>query len=235
MEKDDGELDPFQANTSYFLVEWQMFKGEPERASALLGAAEKVRVDRVLDIGCGAGQEMLPFVEAGATGIGMDANPEAGIIGRDMFAREKLSDRANFLVGTGNNLPFADQSFDVLICRVALMYMDNKAALAEMSRTLRPGAILFLKYHSPAYYGWKFVNGLREGYVKSAIHASRVLCTGLVYHLTGKQFFGRLTAGGEIFQTRRKLRRELARVGLRFLEEMPDSNIQTPSFVIRKG
>jgi SAM-dependent methyltransferase len=233
-ESDMGRVDPFRADSNYFTTEWEMFKADPERAAALLKTAQTIRVDRVLDIGCGAGQEMLPFVAAGARGIGIDLTSAAGVTGRAMFARENLSERVNFLVGSGTQLPFDDSTFDVLICRVALMYMDNKAALAEMSRILRPRSILILKYHGPAYYCRKFVDGLRGGYFKSAIHASRVLCTGFVYQLTGRQFFGRLTAGGEIFQTRRTLSRELANVGLRLSAEMPDSNIQTPSFVIIK-
>jgi ubiquinone/menaquinone biosynthesis C-methylase UbiE len=227
-------MESFRADSNYFRVEWEMFKADPGRASALLDATHKIRVERVLDIGCGAGQEMLPFVAAGATGVGIDLTPDAGLTGREMFARERLSDRVNFLVGSGTNMPFEDGSFDVLICRVALMYMDNKAALAEMSRVLRPRSILLLKYHGPAYYCWKFVGGVRGGYFKSSIHAIRVLFAGVVYQLTGKQFFGRLTAAGEIFQTRRTFRRELAKVRLRLLAEMPDSNIQTPSFVIVK-
>lgn len=229
-----SDMDPFLADSNYFTAEWEMFKADPERASALLEAAQTIRVERVLDIGCGAGQEMLPFVAAGARGVGIDLTPAAGVTGRAMFEREKLSEKVNFLVASGTKLPFSDSTFDVLICRVALMYMDNKAALAEMSRILRPRSILVLKYHGPAYYCRKFLDGLRNGYFMSAIHASRVLCTGFVYQLTGRQFFGRLTAAGEIFQTRRTLRRELATVGLRLLAEMPDSNIQTPSFVITK-
>lgn len=233
-ERDDSDMDPFRADSNYFTIEWEMFKANPERASALLEAAQKVRVERVLDIGCGAGQEMLPFVASGASGFGIDLTPDAISTGRAMFAREQLSERVNFLVGSGTEMPFEDSTFDVLICRVALMYMDNKAALAEMSRILRPKSILFLKYHGPAYYRRKFMDGLRSGYFKSSIHASRVLCTGIAYQLTGTQFFGRLTAAGEIFQTRRTFQRELTKVGLRLLAEMPDSNIQTPSFVIIK-
>jgi SAM-dependent methyltransferase len=227
-------MDSFRADSNYFAVEWEMFKANPTRASSLLDATKKIHVERVLDIGCGAGQEMLPFVAAGAMGVGVDLIPDAGMMGRLLFAKEQLSERVNFLIGSGSNMPFEEGTFDVLICRVALMYMDNKAALAEMSRVLRPQSILFLKYHGPVYYCSKFVDGLRHGYFKSAIHAIRVLCTGFVYQLTGKQFFGRLTAAGEIFQTKRTIRRELLSVGLRPLAEMPDSNIQTPSFVIIK-
>ena len=233
-EQADSDLNQFNADAKYFRVEWEMFVADQGRALALLHAARSVSVSRVLDIGCGSGQEMLPFVEGGAHGFGMDINPAAGTTGREMFEQEKLSERVNFIVGSGAKLPFPDKSFEVLICRVALMYMNQELAFDEMSRVMRPGSILFLKYHSPFYYFQKLVDGLRYGYFNSAIHASRVICAGLIYQFTGKQSFGRLTAGGEIFQTRRTIRRELNKVRLKYLSEMPDSNHQTPSFVIVK-
>ena len=131
-------MDSFRADSNYFTVEWEMFKANPRRTSSLLDATKQIRVERVLDIGCGAGQEMLPFVAAGAMGVGIDLTPDAGITGRLLFAKEQLSERVNFVLGSGNDIPFKESTFDVLICRVALMYMDNKAALAEMSRVLRP-------------------------------------------------------------------------------------------------
>ena len=228
-------MDPFNADSDYFSVEWEMFKADPTRASALMEATGPIRVERVLDVGCGCGQEMLPFVSAGATGIGMDLSRDAVLTGGRMFAGEKLSGTVRFLLGSGETMPFKDESFDVLICRIALMYMDNKAALAEMSRVSRRESRLFLKYHSHAYYLRKLMDGLLGGNFRSSIHACRVLGAGFVYQLTGRQFFGRLTAGGEIFQTRRTFSRELAKVGLRLAAEMPDSNLLTPSFVIVKG
>ena len=228
-------MDPFKADSDYFLVEWEMFKADPTRASALLEASGPIHVERVLDVGCGCGQELLPFVSAGATGIGMDLNRDAVLTGRRMFAGEKHSGKVRFLLGSGETMPFEDESFDVLICRIALMYMDNKAALAEMSRVSRPKTRLFLKYHSAAYYFRKFLDGLFGGSFRSSIHACRVLGTGFVYQLTGRQYFSRLTAGGEIFQTRRTFSRELAKVGLRLAAEMPDSNALTPSFLIVKA
>ena len=228
-------MDHFRANADYFLVEWELFINDPDRAAVLLNATNSIRVKRVLDVGCGCGQEMLPFVTAGATGIGVDHNPDAVFTGRRMFAEEKVTGTVEFLIANGDKMPFADDSFDVLICRIALMYMDNKAALAEMSRLTRARSVLFVKYHSPSFYFWKLIDGIRGGNFSSSVHACRVLSTGFIYQLTGKQFSGRLTAGGEIFQTRRTLERELTKVGLRLSKEMPDSNIQTPSFMIVKA
>ncbi len=67
---------------NYALTEWKKFQAEPHRREALLKATEKIEVRRVLDIGCGAGQEMLPFAARGAKTVGLDFMPEVGQVGR---------------------------------------------------------------------------------------------------------------------------------------------------------
>ena len=211
-----------------------MFQRDPSRRAALMKATAEVQVKRVLDIGCGAGQELLPFVMQGARAVGVDLSVEAARFGKEMLVQSGYGDTADFLSASGSELPFTDECFDVLICRVALMYMDQKAALREVSRVMRTGGRFLLKYHASSYYISKFWSGLKTRSPKSSIHALRVLASGYIYHLTGKQPMGRLTPGGEIFQTRESLKREFASLKLRIIGEMPDSNNQTPSLVITK-
>ncbi len=75
-------------------------------------------------------------------------------------------------------------AFDVLICRIAIMYMNIKLALREMERVLRPGGMFFLKYHAPTYYLSKFSEGLKNGSVLSSVHAARCLLMGYSYEKT---------------------------------------------------
>ncbi len=129
----------YSGYNDYAAAEWKKFQSEPQRREALLKATENIEVRNVLDIGCGAGQEMLPFVARGAKVVGIDVMPEVGQIGREMFAAEGFGEKVEFVRASGHRLPFADDAFDVLICRIALMYMDIKLALREMARVLRPG------------------------------------------------------------------------------------------------
>jgi hypothetical protein len=102
-----------------------------------------------------------------------------------------------------------------------------------MSRVLRPGGALLLKIHHARYYARKLRDGLSAGQLLSAVHATRVLAAGVVYQITGRQPRTRLPSR-EAFQTRRLLRRELARCGLEIQHELSDSNSLTPSFLIFK-
>lgn len=218
----------------YVIAEWKKFQAEPQRQEALLKATEKINVRNVLDIGCGAGQEMLPFVARGARAVGVDVVPEVGQIGREMFAAEGFGEKVQFICASGNELPFADGTFDVLICRIALMYMDIKFVLREMERVLRTGGVFFLKYHAPPYYWWKLGEGLESRNILSSVHAMRCLMTGHFYQIIGRQPFNKLTAAGETFVTKKILQREFKSSALKIIGEMPDTNSQTPSLIIIK-
>jgi ubiquinone/menaquinone biosynthesis C-methylase UbiE len=228
-------IEAFSDYNDYIEYEWKFSLEDPRRAEAMLKATSGVEVRRVLDIGCGAGQEMLPFIKRGASGVGVDITPEVGQVGRKMYAKEGLLDQISFLRGSGNELPFASETFNVLICRGALMFMNNKRALAEMSRVLQPGGLFFLMYQAAPYYWWKVRHGITSGNILSSVHAGRVLFAGNMYLLTGKQPFNKLTAGGEIFQSKSSLEREINPLGLKIIGEMPDTNPQTPSFIIAKN
>lgn len=218
----------------YVRREWEMFEGDGARGRASLEAVGDAPVSRVLDVGCGAGQELLPFVrERGAVGVGVDVAPDAGCAGRELFDARAPGARVAFLRAAAEALPFAHGTFDVVVCRLALPYTDNARSIAEMARVLREGGVLLLKIHHPRYYLGEAARSLAALSPLSFVHAARVLTAGAIYRVTGRQPRTRLISA-ETFQTEAMLRRELGRVGLRLRREMPDSNPSTPSYVIEK-
>ena len=220
---------------SYLRFEWEKFISDPDRARAALDFTADTAVARVLDVGCGAGQELLPFLtERGALGVGMDVAPQSGHVGREMYANYAPRARVNFLCGTAEELPFPSGLFDVVICRLALPYTDNARAFAEVSRVLRPGGKYFLKISGVRWYLLELKQALKERRILSVIHAGRVLVAGSIYHLTGRQPRWKIPSS-ETFQSKWLIRRELKRHGLSIQTEAPDSNPVTPSFVVVKG
>jgi SAM-dependent methyltransferase len=218
----------------YVRAEWQSYVDDPARAEGSLAALKGLVVERALDIGCGSGQELIPFVVKGsAFGIGVDVVPETGRIGRELFSKLGERARISFVRAAAEALPFQTGYFDVAVCRLALPYTENDRALSEMARVLRPGGVLLLKIHHASYYLRKMGSGLRQMDVPSVIHSLRVLASGILYYATSHQPRTRLS-GGETFQTRGLLRRKLAPLGMSIEAELPDSNQATPSFVIMK-
>jgi SAM-dependent methyltransferase len=207
---------------------------QPGSFQPFLEAVADIRVERILDVGCGIGQMLYPFVALkGAFGVGIDPNPEACRMGHDFYAEQTLSHRVRFITGKGEELPFASASFDVVNCGLALPYMNNARALNEIGRVLRPGGILLLRIHHTRYYLRDLWRGLLARKLLSMVHAGRVLGVGAIYHLTDRQTSTRLL-GNETFQTRMLLRRELACRGLSIERERHDTTSWAPAFIISK-
>ena len=208
--------------------------GKPESFQPVLEPVADRKVERVLDLGCGMGQMLYPFIALkGAFGVGIDPTREACRIGQEFYAERALSDRVTFISGKGEDLPFASSSFDVVNCGLALPYMNNARALDEIARVLRPGGILLLRIHHARYYLGDLWQGLLSRRLLDMVHSGRVLAVGTIYHLTNRQPSTRIL-GNETFQTRRLLRRELKRRGLTIEGERHDTTPRAPAFVISK-
>lgn len=217
----------------YARAAWDRFVNDPARARASLDTLRGIKVERVLDIGCGAGHELLPFAGEGAFAVGLDVAPEVGRAGRQLFAERGQGANVTFMRGTAETLPFPQGAFDLVICRLVLPYTDNARALKEFARVLRPGGALLLKIHHARFYVREFARALMARKPLTMIYTARVLLAGATYHVTGKQprsYF----PSSETFQTRWLLKREAERAGFRIQSCLPDANDLTPSFLIIK-
>jgi len=101
---------------------------------------------RVLDAGCGSGRHLCEsFRTPGVEVTGVDLNradlgKAKGFL--SLMAREQ---KGRWLVAQADvtKLPFADGSFDVVICSEVLEHIkDNRTAVAELVRVLKPGGDL---------------------------------------------------------------------------------------------
>jgi ubiquinone/menaquinone biosynthesis C-methylase UbiE len=205
------------------------------RRYLLVNELKNAKIETVLDVGCSAGQEMLPFAEkTGAFCVGADVSEQVGEFGGKLFAQHGFAKRAAFVCAKGEHLPFAAESFDVVICRVALPYMDNRRTLAEISRVLKPEGYFFLKIHAPRFYFGMLKRRFRSFNPKQLAYPAICLAGGAWFSVVGSQPQGGFWSGKEVFQTESFLRREFARNSLRIEKQMPDTNAETPSYLIRK-
>jgi SAM-dependent methyltransferase len=89
--------------------------------------------ERILDLGCGAGQLARAIADAGAHVTGLDKSPE--MIAE---ARANFPD-LDFLTGDAANFAF-DQPFDAVFSNAALHWVyDHEGVARSVSRALRPG------------------------------------------------------------------------------------------------
>ena len=220
---------------SYLKDEWLLFASDKTRQEEARHAASGVEVRSVLDVGCGGGQDLIPFAAPGTRCVGIDVSHASGVWAARQFAESRADASVRFTTGAAEHLPFADATFDLVLCRVAIPYTDNRVALAEIGRVLRPGGLLLLKTHSARYYLRKLLDGVRRRSPLFCIHAIRVLVTGSLYAVTGRQPRGGVLLR-ETFQSRGRVEQALREGGLSIDGELRDSNPWTPSFrVVKHG
>lgn len=94
---------------------------------------------KVLDFGCGNGENGIYAAECGAEVKGIDISPE-GVANANLNAQQSgVADRCRFEVMDGENMTFADNTFDVAVEYGVLHHVDLDKAIAELSRVLKPG------------------------------------------------------------------------------------------------
>ncbi|MCB1023660.1 MAG: class I SAM-dependent methyltransferase [Acidobacteria bacterium] len=210
-------------------------RGEDAK-NLLVDSVNELPAARVLDIGCGPGQEMLSFAQKkNSFCVGIDIGDELGKIGPPFAEQFGCSRRVKFVQGIGEELPFRSESFDVVLCRVALPYMDNKKTIAEVSRVLNPGGVFLLKTHAAPFYFGMLGNGLLALSPKKTAYPLICLFIGMWHLLTGKQLRNGFWSGKEVFQTEGFLKKEFSKHGLKIEFELKDTNRQTPSYFVVKS
>jgi len=109
---------------------------------------------RVLEIGCGMGADGSCFAEAGARYVAVDLTETALTASRRHFRGVGLE--GGFVRGSGEDLPFADGSFDLVYSHGVLHHTPRtERAFDEVHRVLRPGGrfvVMLYHRHSFNYY-----------------------------------------------------------------------------------
>jgi SAM-dependent methyltransferase len=92
----------------------------------------------VLDLGCGAGVEVIRFGQAGARITGVDIAPNAVALSRQNAMQQNVA--ARLTVADGEALPFPDRTFDFVYAHGVMQYTtDDRRLVGEVHRVLRPG------------------------------------------------------------------------------------------------
>jgi len=221
----------------YLKREIALFEAEKEvRDSLFTDQIPNLVIRSVLDVGCGAGQELWPFADKyKAFCVGMDLEPGAADI--FTYSMSKIDDghRIAFVCGNGETIPFRNEAFDLIICRVAIPYMNVERAITEMSRVLASSGRLILTTHRPSFYVQMLRHRLVSEQLRRSLYPIVCIFGSCWYWATGKQARGSFWKGREVFLTKRMLRKELEKVNLRIDCEFHDGNDQSDSFVISRS
>ncbi|HXQ75766.1 MAG TPA: class I SAM-dependent methyltransferase [Acidimicrobiales bacterium] len=111
----------------------------------------------VLDVATGpAGVALQLAARTGARVVGVDVTESMVRRARDNV--ERAGARIQLVLGRGEQLPFADGTFDAVTFTYLLRYVDDPAAaIRELTRVVRPGGVVAsLEFLVPSRAFWRF-------------------------------------------------------------------------------
>jgi len=179
---------------AYHLRELEIARNVDDASHVLPALPEAF--ESILDLGCGIGQTLISCdLPPNAFVCGVDIDEEALAYGRT------IANHISFVRATGEHLPFADGSFDVVISRVTLPNMHVPNALREISRALKPGGRVWLTLYPMRWVLRRACGSLKTGNLKNFAYLFYVMANGVFFHLTGRQFRFPFNRRCESFQT----------------------------------
>lgn len=122
-----------------------------DMAEALCGAVDPHAGQRVLDVACGSGIAARAASRRYCEVTGLDYVP--ALIERAQKCASAIGLDVDFRLGDAQNLPFPDDSFDVVLSVFGVQFAPNQEqAASELLRVCRPGGTIGLA--SPVPVGW---------------------------------------------------------------------------------
>jgi SAM-dependent methyltransferase len=101
----------------------------------------------VLDVGCGAGIEVVRFGQAGANVVGVDTAASAVALTKQNVTQQAVP--ARLAVAEGEALPFKDASFDYVFAHGVVQYAASDGdVVRECHRVLRPGGTALFQVYN---------------------------------------------------------------------------------------
>jgi SAM-dependent methyltransferase len=105
------------------------------------------RGKRVLEVGCGAGTDLVRFARSGAAVTGVDLSSSAVALARQNFSQQGLP--ADLREADGEHLPFPDSTFDFVYAHGVVQYTaDDRALVDECRRVLKPGGTVVFQVYN---------------------------------------------------------------------------------------
>jgi SAM-dependent methyltransferase len=128
----NGEKAALRGEPSYV---WRA--GQERRLAMILAGAENRIHGYVLENGCGIGMYVEKLTAYAGSVIGLEFDFE-----RTLESRERSQHIIN---AAGESLPFPDDNFDIILSHEVIEHVqDDRTAVVEMVRTLKPGGRIIL-------------------------------------------------------------------------------------------
>ena len=140
---------------------------------------------KILDLGCGNGRHVWLAAQEGFQVYGIDLSDSAIKLARDWLNREGLKVKDLRSGDITTKLPYSDNFFDLVISYGVLDHMllsDSKRVVAEISRILKIGGLMFLKLESNTSFTFDPGNQIN----KNEIILDKIAEKGMIQHFFDK-------------------------------------------------
>jgi len=178
---------------------------------------------RVIELGSGGGCNLLTLQGLDGTFIGLEPMP---VYVQMMPILAELSGKPAPAVGLGfaEDIPFADNSFDIVLCYSSHQYMDIDKALAEMTRVVADDGRLTIIGNSLHPFTResieRFVRTRRLGTLK---YDTKAIANTMSYQYLGRRMFhsrGASTTGLPTYPSSSYMAKRLAELGFAVDDEL---------------
>ena len=138
--------DPFSLTVDDLASVDQFHSRGRQSTEELAQLAQPAEDDRVLDVGCGLGGSVRFLAHRfGCRVCGVDLTTEYIRVAEKLTELVGLAHRCSWVVGSATDLPFDNDSFDIVWTEHAQMNIEDKSAMyRELARVLKPhGRLVF--------------------------------------------------------------------------------------------
>jgi SAM-dependent methyltransferase len=173
----------------------------------------------VVDVGCCEGRHLIKLRARGCRVVGVEPDPAriAECHARGFDVRQ----------GFAEHLPLDDRCCDGVVCSVVLPLTDERAAVAEWARVLRPGGEVRASYHG---FGYPLHQLLKGPSLATRFYGLRTMINTWFYRLTGRRLPGWF--GDTLYQASRRMDRYYRELGfVRVAENAGKSFCGFPVFI----
>mgnify|MGYP006415375571 FL=1 len=150
----------------YDFLNWLLSVGQDKywRKQAV-DLLDPIRRDHILDVATGTCDIVIEIAKRNLAVriFGIDFSQRMLELGKAKVSRNYYDKSISFQIGSGDHLPFANESFDGVVCAFGIRNFANvKRGLREFYRVLKPGGrIVILEFSVPQN---QFLNAVYECY-----------------------------------------------------------------------
>jgi SAM-dependent methyltransferase len=141
----------------------------------------------VLEVGSGNGQWLIAFASFSKRVCGIEPNEKIRKYSIEKIKEFDVEDKIQLSSAGAENIPYEDQSFDLLFCAGVFMFTKQKLALKEFNRVLKDNGVLLITANGLGYFIMYILNGMRYFSIKKTYYGLVGLGSTLLKWLTGKQ------------------------------------------------